>query len=422
MELLVGLGVHMQILFISPYVPNPIRVRPYSFIRFLANLGHDVTLVTIWSEENEQKDLQHIRQFCKQVYAFHLPTWRSLLNSIGGIPYFNTPLQAVYCQSSAVTQQIKNLLDHPTVNFDAVHVEHLRGSRYGLLAKEIIQRNQLKIPVIWDSVDNISYLFEQAARKSRRRINRLITLFELNRTRKYERWLTSKFKQILVTSKNDRMAFLRLLDGSQKQIVEERVHVLPNGVDLDYFHPLTDQIKESHSIVISGKMSYHANITMSLFTIQQIMPLVWKELPDAKLYVVGKNPPEEIIRFGADPRIIVTGFVEDLRPFLCRASVSLAPLEYGAGIQNKVLEAMACGTAVICSSQAVSALSVDKDVDLIVEDKPYMIAQKIVELLNDNSLAQKIGMQGRQYVEKFHNWNQITADLVNIYQQARTNS
>ncbi len=411
----------MRILFISPYVPNPIRVRPYSFIRFLANQGHEVTLVTIWSEASEQKDLAALKSVCKEIHAFYLPTWKSLVNALGALPNFQIPLQSVYCQSGAAAKKILELLGSSEKPFDAVHIEHLRGSRYGLLSKQFIRANNLKIPVVWDSVDNISHLFEQAAKKSRRKVSRFITLLELDRTRKYERWLTSQFKQILVTSKNDRQAFLRLTDESSAAGVESRIHILPNGVDLDYFCPQAEIQKEPYSVVISGKMSYHANITMALFTIQKIMPLVWEELPAAKLYVVGKNPPEEIIHFGVDPRIVVTGYVEDIRPYLHRASIALAPLEYGAGIQNKVLEAMACGTAVICSSQAVSALNVTPGTDLIVEDEPYRIARKIVELLQNSSLTHEIGLHGRQYVAANHDWNKITSDLVGIYSQIEDN-
>jgi glycosyltransferase involved in cell wall biosynthesis len=170
--------------------------------------------------------------------------------------------------------------------------------------------------------------------------------------------------------------------------------------------------------VITGKMSYHANITMAMNFVQQIMPLVWHERPEVKVYVVGKDPPPQVQALGADTRVEITGTVPDIRPYLWKASLAAAPIAYGAGIQNKVLEAMACGTPVVASSQAVSALEIIPGQDVWVTDDPAGFAGSILSLLNDTPSRTKLGLAGRAYVEKNHDWDRVAAQLERIYEQA----
>jgi glycosyltransferase involved in cell wall biosynthesis len=165
-------------------------------------------------------------------------------------------------------------------------------------------------------------------------------------------------------------------------------------------------------------MSYHANITMAVNFVAQVMPLVWQERPDVKVYVVGKDPAPQVQALGADPRVEVTGTVSDIRPYLWKASLAAAPIAYGAGIQNKVLEAMACGTPVVASGQAVSALELVPGQDVWVADTPADFASAVLALLNDTATRDKLGETGRAYVENNHDWGFVAAQLEGIYDQA----
>jgi glycosyltransferase involved in cell wall biosynthesis len=287
-------------------------------------------------------------------------------------------------------------------------VEHLRGSRYGLLAKSFVPQ----YPVVWDSVDCISLLFRRAAIYSKKRINRWITRFELKRTERYEEWLFSQFDHTLVTSRADREALLALGNTHRN---DSRVQILPNGVDLDYFLPHTPERREPSTLVISGKMSYHANITMTLNLCQVVMPKIWAKRPEVKLWIVGKDPSREILELGTDPRVTVTGTVEDIRPYLQRATVAVAPLAYGVGIQNKILEALSCATPVVTTPQGISALEVTPGRDLLVAQEPEAFAEQVLQLLLNPQQRQCIGQAGRLYVEQHHKWETIAAQLEGTY-------
>jgi glycosyltransferase involved in cell wall biosynthesis len=414
----------MNVLFIIPYVPTLIRVRPYNLIKSLVARGHRLTLATLWTTQEERDSLGELEALGVQVIAAPLSRWRSLLNCLRALPT-PLPLQAVYCRSRPLRARIEEELiiangEH-SAPYDIVHVEHLRGAYYGLGLEDV--------PVVWDSVDCISFLFEQAARDSQSLSGRLMTRFDLERTRRYEGWLAGQFDRVLVTSRADKLALEDLATQGARYRKPGAVSigppcpllsitVLTNGVDLGYFSPAAEP-REPYSVVITGKMSYHANVTAVLHLARHIMPFVWGERPQVRLYVVGANPSRQIRRLAEEfpTWVEITGTVPDVRPYLRRASVAVTPVLYGAGIQNKVLEAMACGTPVVSTPQAVTALEVAQGEELLVAQEPREFAQGVLRLLDDRELAARLGAAGRRYVEKNHNWGAVAERLEGIYRE-----
>jgi len=394
----------MRILFVVPYTPTPIRVRPYSFLRFLAQRGHEVTLATLWENESERAALAQLERDGFRIIAEPLTRNHKLKNAARAM-LRGIPLQAEFCVNAKLRERILRAIDEQAI--EVAHVEHLRGAYYGLA---IQQAN--KIPVVWDSVDCISHLFQQAAQRSRSRTGRWMARLELGKTRAYEGWLARQFPRVIVTSPTDQHALSELAHGLAN------ISVVSNGVDLGYFCPI-ENAPSLNTIVYSGKMSYHANVTAALYLAQEIMPLVWQGNPSAKLVIAGSRPPAAIQSLSSDPRITVTGYVEDLRQPLRQATLAVAPLLYGAGIQNKVLEAMACGTPVIATSQAVSALAIEAGRDCLVVDSAQSLAEAILQVLG-NSAAQtnlraQLSVHGRQFVERHHDWHTLVAQLEQHY-------
>jgi glycosyltransferase involved in cell wall biosynthesis len=162
-------------------------------------------------------------------------------------------------------------------------------------------------------------------------------------------------------------------------------------------------------------MSYHANISMAKFLVTEIMPKVWAKRPKVQLVIVGKDPTAEVHAFGVDPRITVTGTVNDIRPFLWKATVAVVPLVYGAGIQNKILEAMACGTPVISTSKTLSSIDAIPGKELLVADGANEFANKILEILDDRNLQTKISSAGERYVQRHHDWRAVAYRLSDCY-------
>ena len=399
----------MKILFVVPYVPSLVRVRPYNLIRHLSALGHEVEVVTTWTSEQDLEAARHLRDHCQGVQVAHLTRSRSLWNCLQALPT-RTPLQAVYSWHPTLVREFQDRKWHA----DVIHVEHLRGAHYGLAFKSSSGNGRRAAPVVWDSVDCITHLFRQATYRNSTRLGRWLTRFELSRTERHEGWLINQFDRVLVTTSAERTALLSLLPAGQQW---PGVKVLANGVDLDYFTPGDVADRDRATIVVSGKMSYHANAAMVLHLAHHILPAIWALRPDVKVCVVGQAPPRQVQALTQDRRISVMGGVRDIRPYLQRATVAVAPLTYGAGIQNKVLEAMACATPVVAYPQAVSALAAQPGRDVLVGREPAEFARAVLGLLDSAEQQVRIGQAGRSFVERHHRWNVIASQLVGMYDE-----
>lgn len=326
-------------------------------------------------------------------------------------------MQFSYSWNRLLANKIAEYSDNHYQSCDIIQFEHFRGAVYGLSLKRLNKEQANPIPLVWDSVDNISALFEQAVAQSKSGFGRWITRLELPLTRRYESDLRDQFSRLLVTSTADQAAFESLKPGRMLNPNKPtKIEVLTNGVDLEAF-TATGGARQPELIVFTGKLSYHANLAAALFLAEQILPKIWEKRPQVRLQLVGKDPPARLLQLAqVEQRIEVTGTVPDLPRYLQQASVAAATLTYGAGVQNKVLEAMACGTPVVATSKAVSALQTVPGQDVLVADEPGELASQILGLLEDPTLQRTIGENGRRYVQENHNWDTIARRLVAIYE------
>jgi polysaccharide biosynthesis protein PslH len=393
----------LNILFISPYLPSLIRVRPYNLIKALAERGHCITLLALEPPGEDTSSLDTLRRWCQRVETVSLPRWRTLWNALQVIPG-QTPLQAAYSRSPQMAELIRQT--QAKNKFDIVHIEHLRGAELSEAANGT--------PLVFDSVDSITLLFERVLQAGPNWRSRMVARLDLARTRAYEGKLLERFQRVLVTSPRDRDTLAQLTTTPE---LNQRLLVLPNGVDLTYFKPSTTP-RDPATLVFTGKMSYHANVAAGLDLATQVMPLVWQQLPQARLMIVGKDPTPALLALAADPRITVTGTVPDIRPYLAQATVGISPMRYGVGIQNKVLEAMAMATPVISTPQAVSALQVEGGQEALIAGTPAAMAQAVITLITNEPLRHQIGQAGRRYVETQHDWDLAAAKLEQIYREA----
>jgi glycosyltransferase involved in cell wall biosynthesis len=404
----------MRILFVVPYAPSLVRVRPYQLIGALARRGHDVTLAALRTFGDDTNGLRSLQARGINVVASDLPRWRAVANCLRAVRE-DLPMQALYCWAPALAGTIGQSVRASA--FDVIHVEHVRAAVYGTLALGIrASLGRVAGPaVVWDSVDCISHLFAQAAVRSRGLKSRLMARLELARTRRYEGAAVGLFDHTLVTSAVDRQALLSL--AGQRQ--PKPITVLTNGVDLSYFTPAPEAERTPDTLVFSGKMSYHANVTAVLYLAEQVMPRVWRRRPNVQLTVVGQDPPREIRALSSTHAAVrVIGRVEDIRPYLGQAAVAVAPMRYGAGIQNKVLEAMACATPVLATPPAVAGIAAQPGRDFLLADGPAEFADTILQLLDDPACRRQLGEAGRAYVEVRHSWDAVGARLEEVYARA----
>ncbi len=404
----------MRVLFIVPYVPSLIRTRPYNLIRSLTARGHEVTVVTPYFEDSERVEADALRDHCHRVVAARLSPERRLRNRLRAVATLR-PTQSTLCWVPELAREIapSRRAQPGGPHFDVVHVEHLRAACYGIRLRSRYAARGIRMPIVWDSVDCLHLLMSRALATSRSVRLWTLSAWDALLMKRHESRLLNQFQRVIVTSSQDRDALL-----SVTQRAGDRLAVIPNGVDLEYFCPDSGTPREVAPIVMSGKMSYHANIAMALDFVREILPRIQSRRPDVRLRIVGKSPPKEIRRLADNPSIRVTGTIDDIRPHLRQASIAVTPIRYGVGIQNKVLEAMACATPVVGSPQSISALTAKPGEDVLVGEHPDEFASHCLRLLQFPEQRDRFGRAGRSYVEREHQWAGMAARFERIYEMA----
>ncbi len=398
----------MRVLFVTPYPVSRIRIRSYGFVSQLAK-QHDLTVLTLCADERDQADMRDLQRQGIAITCIREKRVRKFLRCLFALGT-RLPLQVAYDAAPTLRAAINEQL--ASGQFDVLHVEFIRA--LGALP------DWLPLPVVWDAVDCISQLYEQGARFGTTPMLRFIGHREARRTRVFELEQLQRFRHILVTSERDRRALLALAGIGDNTANEKRlaeITVLPHGVDQEYFSPWSGT-REPETLIFTGKMSFHANIAGALTLVEHILPRIWEQRPGVRLIIAGSNPPETVRRLARDPRIKVTGYVPDLRPYLARAQVAVIPLPYAVGIQNKVLEALASGIPVIASSSACAGLQAVPGRDLLLANEPGEFAAAVLRLLDDRPLWNRLVENGLAYISQHHNWTNILGQLTAVYAHA----
>lgn len=178
--------------------------------------------------------------------------------------------------------------------------------------------------------------------------------------------------------------------------------VIPNGVDTHFYKPL-GLGEDFPSIIFEGNMSFAPSVDAILHFCNKTLPLIQNKIPEIKLYIVGKDPPPEILRL-AEQSIIVTGYVEDVRPYLDRASVFICPMRKGAGIKNKILQAWAMGKPVVATPIALGGLCAQLGKNIMAANGPSEFAEKVTELFERPGLRRELGRGGLETVRNHYSW------------------
>lgn len=195
------------------------------------------------------------------------------------------------------------------------------------------------------------------------------------------------------------------------------VAIIPNGVDIDYYDAVKVE-QEPASIIFTGWMRHFPNMDAVNFLLKEIMPLIIRKRPDIRLYLVGGPYPEHVQCIAANtPQVILTGFVDDIRPFIKRATVSITPLRIGGGTHLKVIEAMAAGTPVVTTPVGAEGLPVKHGKHAWIAADAEGLADGVLQLLEDKRLRKMITAEARCLVEKEFDWSIIAKKQMAFYQQ-----
>ncbi len=391
----------MKILLLTPRVPYPPyrgdKLKIFNLIKRLSR-RHEIHLICFAQTQQDLENLQHLRTFCSHIDYVKLPMWLSLLKCFVGL-LTQIPLQVQYFNS----RRMQNLIDQTCQqhHFDVIHTHLIRMAQYTA---------DTHCPAkVLDLTDAVSLYLQRFGQREKNPLLKRLVKIELRRMMRYE-CILEQFDSCLVCSEPDR-------EQLRKTAPEAIIKLIPNGVDLTYFSAngsLPDY--DPDRIIFTGNLSYYPNIDGIRYFVNDIFPLIKKERPSAKLYVVGQSPPAKV-RALASPDVIVTGFVEDIKQYYLSSAVAVSPIRFGAGTLNKIIEPMALGVPVVATSVGVEGLQVIPGEDILVADQPSAFAHHVVRVLKDPMLRQKLCERGMAVIRKQYDWDVIVARLEEIYRE-----
>jgi sugar transferase (PEP-CTERM/EpsH1 system associated) len=352
-------------------------------------------LLTFAQTKEELTYATELEKLFKKVTIIYLPKWQSVLNCVAGL-WNDTPFQLLYFHSPALQRQLNSML--AANDYDAIHVQHLRMSPYLAGRKDV--------PRILDLPDAFSLYWERRKNVKRSIAVTIFENWEQKRVLKYEKVL-KEYNMSLVCSPED-------LDYLEQHHHTGNLRLLPNGVDLKTFAPRQHDYERNDTLLFTGNMDYEPNIDAVIYFTQSILPLIRERHPQVKLIIAGQRPVPKVQEL-AGPYVQVTGFVKDLAATYNDASVVVAPLRFGAGTQNKVLEAMAMGIPVVCSHIGFAGLGIRSGEGAIMQTETQAFADTVISLLLSADERKKMGQAGAEIIKSRFDWDIIAASLEDYF-------
>ena len=413
----------MKLLFLTPQLPYPPQkgttIRNYNLIRQLAQ-RHEVHLLSFVQGEDDLAWVPELRQYCHSIDTVLAPQ-RSPLRRAWTVLSSPLPDMALRLPSAEYQAKLADLLEREEL--DVVQIEGIEMAQYGLALAANRQSPDGQRPCLVFDDHNAEYVLQLRAWEIDRRYpakwhRALYSLIQWRKLQRYEAQVCRAMDAVVAVSAADCRALQRIVPGVE-------VAVVPNGVDSTSFavpttsHP-TDKNKIRHmaSLVFTGTMDFRPNIDAVTWFCQAILPRIKKEVFHVHFYIVGKSPPPEVRRLGEDPAVTVTGYVEDIRPYIAQSLIYVVPMRMGSGTKLKVLQAMAMGTPVIATSTGAEGIEVTPGEDVLIADEPADFAQQVIDLLNNAPLRQRLAQRGRQLMEARYDWTAIAPQLEQVYETA----
>ncbi len=394
----------MNILFLAPRLPLPAdtggKIRTLNILKQLAKENR-VYLLCFTFEETDHFHAPILRELGVEVHMVPI-AGPSVIQKITAIIFNSLPFSILKYYTPQMSQTIQQVLAKQA--FDAIHIDHLHMAVYKDCFKDI--------PCFLDEHNVECKILERCAHVEKSWIKKMLYQNQSQKMMAFESEKIKEFNSVFACSSEDRLILNDLAKG------QAPVHVIPNGVDTEYFNlgPQQNTQKED-ALVFTGSMDWLPNEDAIGYFCKEILPLVWQKNNALKLYVVGKNPSKSVNALAArDGRVIVTGRVEDIRPFVERAKIFIVPLRIGGGTRLKILEAMAMGKAIVSTTIGAEGIEYEDGINIAIADNPDDFAQKIIDLCKQPLQAADMGQEGRNLVCQKYEWAIVGKKLNNIYQ------
>lgn len=389
----------MKIFVLLPRIPFPLekgdKLRAFNQIKQLAK-HNEIVLCALNDDTkvSEQDAFHALQPYCQSVNFIRITKPQILLGLLRAF-FKGLPLQCGYFYNRKAARKI-----------DALIAKHKPDMLYGQLLRVAEYIRYKNLPKAIDYQDIFSYGMKRRADIASC-ITRPIYNMEYHRLKRYEAAIFENFDVKSIISEPDRDLF--------PHERRDEILIIPNGVDHDFFKPL--EREKQYDLVFTGNMSYPPNVNAVEYLANEIMPIVWKTRPETTLYIAGATPDPKVKKAASD-RIIVSGWLDDIRDAYAQSRVFIAPMRIGTGLQNKLLEAMSMRLPAITSPLANASLGAKPNEEILVGSNAEEMAQHIITLLTDKEKAEQIAQAGFDFTNRVYDWGKATEILENAMSQA----
>jgi len=395
----------MRILYLFSQIPYPTdtgaRIRTFQLLKNLSR-EHAVTLACFAGGQNVPPAVAEITTSTvllpgrtSGAAAMMAAAIKTLCNRL--------PFSVNKYNKRAARKKVARLWQHS--DFDLIHVDQPHMAA--------LVRPDWRAPILIHEHNVESQIARRFFENETRPLRRAFLRSQYRRMERFERRLWETYDQVVTVTEQDRDAVLQQIPGKKVSVVE-------NGVDLDYFS-FQSRSSNRPALVYVGSMDWLPNEDAVLYFAEKIFPAIQSRWTDASFTVVGRRPSDLVRQLAARPGIEVTGTVEDVRPYLGKATILVVPLRIGGGSRLKILEAMSAGLPVVSTSIGCEGLLVEDRKHLLIADEPTAFADQVIRLTVDQALQKKLGKAGRQLVQERYGWPIMAQNLSAVYHSMISN-
>ena len=389
----------MKILYILPFVPWPLRVRSYNLIPRLAK-RHEISLLCLdCSATGSEGDVRPLRPLCREIRFVRHQKSTALFQCAVALAT-SIPLRIAYFASQKMEFEVRRAIAE--FSPDVIYVERWRALQY--------VPTDTKVPIVCDPTDSMLLYNERLMQTGSLR-ERLIGFEESFKFRRHEAELAGRVDAAVFCSRVD-------LEYVQEYAPAANLVLVPNGVDCRAFFMKEPHEEDPSTVVFTGDFHYSPNRHAVQFFLNEIYPLTLQKVPTTKFIAVGRGASTHLDRVArSTPGMSVVDFVPDLRSYVAKAAVAIAPIIVGAGVSNKVGQTFATGTAVVATRLACGDLPVRSGEHLFLADDPGTFSANVVSLLLDPVLRRRLAVSARRFIEENYDWAIVAARMERLLEE-----
>ena len=379
----------MKIFVLLPRIPWPLekgdKLRAFNQIKQLAK-NNEVVLCALNTDKKSSKEkaFKALQPYCISITFIDINKISILINLAKAF-LKGLPIQCGYFYNKKAHKKVHNIIE-----------KHKPDMLLGQLLRVAEYIRNEETPKAIDYQDVFSMGMKRRYEIAPFYLKPIFNM-EYKRLKRYEHDIFNDFNVKTIISAQDR----DFIDHHKKN----EILIVPNGVDHEYYSP-QEQTKK-YDIVFTGNMAYAPNVNAVEYLANHILPLVWKKLPDVKMYIAGATPDPRVKKVASD-KIIVSGWLDDIRDAYAQSKIFIAPMRIGTGLQNKLLEAMSMKLPCITTSLANNSLQAEANKEVLVGDNEQELAKHIITLLTDEEKANNLAQNGYDFVHRVYDWGAAT--------------